>query len=148
MDGGDPDKLLETVGAPDFKAFLEWICGWSRIESEGSLGNYWKVLRMHILDKRKRPLDDSTWRDVINVSFHSSRRLFQYALLTFVLCSSRKNSQSSTGSVGFRKRKASAVSMTSITFSSFYGSSMIRPFPMSSNGTKSQPAFSWPRTLV
>lgn len=61
--------------AEDFKTFLRWTLDrYPRVGTGSSLGNYWRVLKMHFLELKGRFMDENVARDVINVcmGLHSS----------------------------------------------------------------------------
>ena len=64
----DPETFLQYAGPEDFKTFLEWTLDkYPGVRARNSLGNYWRVLNMHILNQCRRELDDGIKRDVINI---------------------------------------------------------------------------------
>jgi hypothetical protein len=66
--GKRPDIFLKEAESPDLKVFLLWVMNnYKRIGAASSLKNYWRVLRMHILDKTGRVFSESDKRDIRNV---------------------------------------------------------------------------------
>ena len=62
------DTFLKEAESSNLKVFLLWIMNnYKRIETVSSLKNYWRVLRMHILDKTGRVFSESDKRDIRNV---------------------------------------------------------------------------------
>ncbi len=60
--------FLKEAELSNLKVFLLWIMNnYKRIETASSLKNYWRVLRMHILDKTGRVFSESDKRDIRNV---------------------------------------------------------------------------------
>jgi len=53
--GYEPHDFLKEAQVPDLKIFWKWTLDrYKRIDAASSLRNYWRVLRMHILDKADR----------------------------------------------------------------------------------------------
>jgi len=66
--GKRPDTFLKEAESPNLKVFLLWVMNnYKRIGAASSLKNYWRVLRMHILDKTGRVFSESDKRDIRNV---------------------------------------------------------------------------------
>ncbi len=62
------DIFLKEAESSNLKVFLLWVMNnYKRIETVSSLKNYWRVLRMHILDKTDRVFSASDKRDIRNV---------------------------------------------------------------------------------
>ncbi len=60
--------FLKEAESSNLKVFLLWIMNnYKRIEAVSSLKNYWRILRMHILDKTDRVFSESDKRDIRNV---------------------------------------------------------------------------------
>lgn len=64
----EPESFLDEARAEDFKSFLKFVMDTYGVKASASLHNYWRLLKMHILDERGRILDDSIKRDILNVS--------------------------------------------------------------------------------
>lgn len=63
-----PNTFLKKVESPNLKVFLLWVINnYKRIEATLSLKNYWRVLRIHILNKTNRVFSESDKRDIRNV---------------------------------------------------------------------------------
>ena len=57
---------------PDFKVFWKWTLDrYKRVDAASSLNNYWRVLKMHLLDKADRDFDQRERRDIRNVRCQS-----------------------------------------------------------------------------
>jgi len=68
--GHDPTHFLKEAQVPDFKVFWKWTLDYyNRIDAASSFKNYWRVLRMHILDKPDRDFDLLERRDIRNVRY-------------------------------------------------------------------------------
>ncbi|KAA6415050.1 MAG: hypothetical protein FRX48_01801 [Lasallia pustulata] len=65
--GYNPETFLTDAQVPDFKLFWKWTMDrYNRIGVDSSLKNYWRVLRMHALDKADRDFDPRERRDIRN----------------------------------------------------------------------------------
>ncbi len=65
----NPETFLTDAQVPDFKVFWKWTMDrYNRIGVASSLNNYWRVLRMHALDKSDRDFDPRERRDIRNVT--------------------------------------------------------------------------------
>ena len=65
----DSEAFPTEAQVPDFKIFWRWTLDhYKRIKTASSLKNYWRVLRMHILDKADRDFNQCERRDIHNVS--------------------------------------------------------------------------------
>ncbi len=63
-----PNTFLKKAESPNLKVFLLWVINnYKRIRAASSLKNYWRVLRMHILDKTDRVFSESDKRNIRNV---------------------------------------------------------------------------------
>ena len=63
----EPDQL------PDLKIFWRWTLGrYQRIRAASSLGNYYRVLGIPILDTTGRALHESEKREILNVRYVST----------------------------------------------------------------------------
>lgn len=66
--GYNPETFLTDAQVPDFKTFWKWMMDrYNRIGVGSSLKNYWRVLRMHALDKADRDFNPCERRDIRNV---------------------------------------------------------------------------------
>ena len=66
--GYEPHYFLKEAQVPDLKIFRKWTLDrYKRIDAASSLRNYWRVLKMHILDKADRDFYPSERRDIRNV---------------------------------------------------------------------------------
>ncbi|SLM34469.1 Protein of unknown function DUF3435 [Lasallia pustulata] len=65
--GYNPETFLTDAQVPDIKIFWKWTMDrYNRIGVDSSLKNYWRLLRMHDLDKADRDLDPRERRDIRN----------------------------------------------------------------------------------
>ena len=74
----NPKALLMDEKTEDFKTFLRWTLNrYPRVGTGSSLGNYWRVLKMHFLELKGRYMDENVARDVINVctELHSTQNV-------------------------------------------------------------------------
>lgn len=81
--------------AEDFKRFLRWtIDRYPRVGTGSSLGNYWRVLKMHFLELKGRYMDENVARDVINVrtGLRSTRKVERSMRLYLVTTHSTRKS--------------------------------------------------------
>ncbi|KAL2048924.1 hypothetical protein ABVK25_010777 [Lepraria finkii] len=63
----EPETFLQEAQVPDFKIFWKWTLDrYKRIKTASSLKNYWRVLRMHILNKADRDFDPRERKDIHN----------------------------------------------------------------------------------
>lgn len=71
-----PELFPRTALAEDFKTFLQRTLDYyPGVRTSDSLSNYWRVLKMYILDVTGRELDDAIKRDMTNVGeVHRWRR--------------------------------------------------------------------------
>ena len=66
--GHQPHHFLKEAQVPDFKVFWKWTLDrYKRVDAASSFKNYWRVLRMYILDKADRDFDPFERRDIRNV---------------------------------------------------------------------------------
>lgn len=89
---------------PDFKVFWKWTLDrYKRIDAASSVKNYWRVLRIHILDKADRDLDPCEKRDIRNVRcpFPETRKPHADVSAAY---STSINSPTSTASVCFPRK--------------------------------------------
>ena len=57
---------------PDFKIFWKWTLDrYKRVVAASSLNNYWRVLKIYLLDKADRDFDQPERRDIKNVRCRS-----------------------------------------------------------------------------
>ncbi|KAL9577130.1 MAG: hypothetical protein Q9203_007573, partial [Teloschistes exilis] len=67
----DPIILLKHAQTADIKTFWKWaVDSYNRITVAASLRVYWRVLRMHALDKADRVFDEREKRDIHNYLDH------------------------------------------------------------------------------
>ncbi|KAG8531634.1 uncharacterized protein KY384_003265 [Bacidia gigantensis] len=65
--GHHPSTFRKDAQVPDLKIFWKWTMDrYNRIGVASSLKNYWRVLRMHALDKADRDFDPHERRDIHN----------------------------------------------------------------------------------
>lgn len=84
------DTFLQHAAAEDFKTFLEWILDkYSEVLARDSFSNYWRVLKMYILDYCGRELNDGIKRDVTNVRALAANN--RHSLIYYVVDSTRKS---------------------------------------------------------
>ncbi len=140
--GKNPEAFLKEAEMPDFKVFLLWVMNnHKRIGAASSLKNYWRVLRMHILDKTGRVFNESDRRDIRNVRYIFGTRgnLTDYSIPHSI----SKISRSSSVSVHSRWKNRSQVAMICIFGSIPTGSLMIQYFRMSVNGFSIPQGYLW-----
>ncbi|KAL8989941.1 MAG: hypothetical protein Q9177_001280 [Variospora cf. flavescens] len=76
----DPRLFLKEAQVPDFKIFWKWTLDrYKRVDAASSLNNYWRVLKMHLLDKADRDFDQRERRDIRN---YINLLIKQYSLRT------------------------------------------------------------------
>jgi len=72
--GHNAHGFPKEAQVPDFKVFWRWTLDrYKRIDAGSSVKNYWRVLRMYILDKADRDFDQSKRRYIHNVRCLSLR---------------------------------------------------------------------------
>ena len=64
----DPNEFIRTAEVTDFKLFWYWVMNtYNRIVAAGSIDNYSRVMRMHLVDSYGRTFDKVDRRDLRNV---------------------------------------------------------------------------------
>lgn len=67
--GQDVDVFLESASVADIKTYFEWVLHrHGKITTRSSMKNYWRVLKMYMLDKHGRRFSDEDYADVRDVS--------------------------------------------------------------------------------
>ena len=142
-----PNTFLKEAKSPNLKVFLLWVINnYKRIEVASSLKNYWRVLRMHILNKTSRVFNESDKRDIRNVrnvlrpketliDRSTSRNILNISRFNFVF-------------VYFSWKNSSQIATIYIFNSIFIESLIIRYFRMSVNEFSISQEYLWANSSI